>query len=272
MENFIHLFDSITPLHKLVWVLLCLSVAWGLEMGIPLTRAQYNKAKHAGFNFVFFAFSMVINVVLGLVAVALFEWSAEVQFGLLNLVSLSIWWEFVITILFLDLAAQYTVHYLLHKVRWMWRLHVVHHSDTHVDATTGVRHHPIDFFLRESFALVAVFILGAPIAFYVFYRLVTILFTFWTHANIKLPGKLDYILSWVIVTPNMHKFHHHHELPWTDSNYGNVLSVWDRMFGTFVYENPEDVVFGLDVVDETKDGDVRYQLTVPFSSDPLRSE
>jgi sterol desaturase/sphingolipid hydroxylase (fatty acid hydroxylase superfamily) len=272
METFIDLCNSVLPLHKLLWVFLCLGAAWLVESVIPLSQAQYNRRKHAGVNFVFFAFSMVINLVLGLTVVAGFEYLSVQEFGLFYLLELPLWGQLVLTILFLDLVAQYFVHYLLHKVRWMWRLHVVHHSDTRVDATTGVRHHPVDFFIRESFALVAILLLGAPLAFYVFYRLLSILFTFWTHANIKLPGKLDYLLSWIIVTPNMHKFHHHHELPWTDSNFGNVLSVWDRLFGTLVYEDPEDVMFGLDVVDETKDEDVLYQLTVPFSSDPLRNE
>lgn len=270
MNSFIDVFNSIQPLHKLAWVFLCLAIAWIVESGIPLSRAQYNKRKHAGVNLVFFAFSMVINLVLGLTVVSGFEYLSAEEIGLFCLADLPLWTQFVFTILFLDLVAQYFVHYLLHKVRWMWRLHVVHHSDTHVDATTGIRHHPVDFFIRESFALVAILLLGAPLAFYVFYRLLSILFTIWTHANIKLPGRLDETLSWIIVTPNMHKFHHHRELPWTDSNFGNVLSVWDRLFGTLVYEDPEDVVFGLDDVDETRDEDVKYQLTVPFSSDPCR--
>ena len=69
-----------------------------------------------------------------------------------------------------------------------------------------------------------------------------------THANIKLPGKLDRILSYVFVTPDMHKFHHHYRAPWTDSNFGNVFSIWDRMFGTLVYADTSDIRYGLDVM------------------------
>ena len=115
------------------------------------------------------------------------------------------------------------------------------------------------------FALAALALIGAPLAFYVLYRIVTIFFTFLTHANVSPPRWLDRALSWVFVTPNMHKFHHHFERPWTDTNFGGVLSVWDRMFGTFVYGDPHDVKYGLDVSDTSRDEDVGYQFRLPFT-------
>ena len=142
---------------------------------------------------------------------------------------------------------------------------MIHHSDTKVDATTGTRHHPGDFVLREIFALLAVLILGAPVAFYMFYRICTVFFTYFTHANIILPRWLDKPLSLVFITPNMHKFHHHHERPWTDSNFGNITSIWDRIFGTLVYDDPRKIKFGLDVLDDTTDEDVKYQFMIPFN-------
>ena len=64
----------------------------------------------------------------------------------------------------------------------------------------------------------------------------------------------------------MHKFHHHFERPWTDTNFGNIFSFWDRMFGTMVYDDPKQVQFGLDVLDDSRDQDIMYQLKVPFDS------
>jgi len=75
---------------------------------------------------------------------------------------------------------------------------------------------------------------------------------------------LDKMLSVVFITPNMHKFHHHFERPWTDSNYGNIFSVWDRLFGTFVYDDPSKITYGLDVLDPSKDEKVGYQMGIPF--------
>ena len=210
---------------------------------------------------------MIINTVFGVVTAGLFLWLKKTEFGLLHLFELPIWVELGIALLVLDFIAQYAVHYLLHKVKWMWRLHTVHHSDTHVDATTGTRHHPIDFTIRECFALIAVLITGMPIAFYLFYRILTVFFTYFTHANIVLPKNLDKALSLVIVTPLMHKFHHHREMPWTDTNYGNILSIWDRIFGTFLYDNPKNIAYGLDITDAQQDENLSYQLNLPFNKE-----
>ena len=164
----------------------------------------------------------------------------------------------------LDLFAQYGMHYLLHHVPFLWKFHMIHHSDTHVDATTATRHHPGDYVTREIAALVAIVIFGMPIAYYFFYRIITVFFAYFTHANITVPEWLDRPLSWIIVTPNMHKFHHHFEVPWTDTNFGNIFSFWDRMFGTLVYDDPSKVQYGLDILDDSRDRDILYQFKIPF--------
>jgi sterol desaturase/sphingolipid hydroxylase (fatty acid hydroxylase superfamily) len=213
---------------------------------------------------IFLASDLIINVLFSLATVGIFAWASANHFGLLYHLDLPIWLELIIAVMILDLVAQYSVHYLLHRVKWMWRFHMVHHSDTHVDATTGTRHHPGDYVTREVFALIAILISGIPLAFYLFYRVATIFFAYFSHANISLPKFLDKALSYVIVTPDMHKFHHHFERPWTDTNFGNIFSFWDRIFGTFVYEDPKQIRYGLDVLDNSRDEDVAYQFKVPF--------
>jgi len=264
MEAFLDFFEKMPVWQKLIWIVSVISFFWILEGYYAFAKASYQKWNHAKTNFVLLAFVMIINTVFGVLTTGIFVWLQTTEFGLLHLFDLPIWVELGIALLVLDFIAQYGVHYLLHKVKWMWRLHTVHHSDTHVDATTGTRHHPIDFIIRECFALIAVLLTGMPIAFYLFYRILTVFFTYFTHANIQLPEKVDKALSYVIVTPVMHKFHHHREMPWTDTNYGNMLSIWDRLFGTFLYENPADVVYGLDITDEQQDENLKYQLQLPF--------
>ena len=207
---------------------------------------------------------MVINAIFGIASVGVFTWIAKNQFGIIHLIELPVWAELLIAVLFFELIAQYFIHWLLHSVKWMWKFHMIHHSDTHLDVTSGTRHHPGDFIMREVFALIAVIITGAPPAFYFFYRICTVFFTYFTHANISISPGLDKALSLVFITPNMHKFHHHFERPWTDRNYGNIFSVWDRLFGTFVYDNPSKIKYGLDVLDPAKDENIRYQMQIPF--------
>ena len=251
---------------KLVWVFVCLSFSWGIESISPLVKFNYKKWAHAGVNLIFFACSMIINLLFGLLTIGVFNYLIANELGLLYLIELPVWVELLIAIMILDFSAQYLVHYLLHKVKWMWKFHMIHHSDTKVDATTGTRHHPGDYVLREIFALFAVVLLGMPFAFYMVYRIASIFFAYFTHANINMPSWIDKPISYVFVTPNMHKFHHHFERPWTDTNFGNMFSFWDRIFGTFVYDDPKKVKYGLDVLDDSLDENVAYQFKVPFDN------
>lgn len=264
MDAFLLFFEQMPTWQKLAWVMVCLGLSWALEGSYPLVQLRYRKWKHAAANFTFLATTLIINTAFGLLSVAAAAWTASSGFGLLHLVDWGAVAELLVAVVLLDLTAQYWAHYLLHKVRWLWRLHVVHHSDTKVDATTGTRLHPGDFAIREVFALGALIVTGAPLAYYVMYRVTTIFFTFLTHANVSPPRWLDASLSLVFVTPNMHKFHHHFERPWTDTNFGGILSIWDRMFGTFVYGDPREVQYGVDVDDPTLDEDVLHQFTLPF--------
>ncbi|GAA0872725.1 hypothetical protein GCM10009117_18720 [Gangjinia marincola] len=265
MESFLGFFEELTTLQKLAWVIGCLSFFWILEGYYTFSKKSYKKWRHALSNAAFMGFTMLINVVFGILTVGVFVWTNQQEFGLLYLFELPVILELLIALLVLDFIAQYGVHYLLHKVPAMWRLHIIHHSDKNVDVTTGTRHHPLDFVLRETFALLAVFITGMPVAFYLFYRILSVLFTYWTHANIQLPAKLDKALSYVIVTPTLHKFHHHREMPWTDTNFGNMFSIWDRFFGTFLYDDPSKIVYGVDIADHLDDQHVGVQLGIPFN-------
>lgn len=265
MDSFIPFFENLPNHYKLGWIFVVLFITWLIEFGAPLANLNYKKWNHAGKNLIFLGTSMAINIIVGLATVGVFVWLGANNFGVLNWVSLNPWVELLIAIMALDFVAQWFAHYLLHRVKWMWKFHLVHHSDTHVDATTGTRHHPGDYVIREVFSLLAIVLFGIPIAFYIFYRIVTIFCTYMTHANIRLPDTLDRIISYVFVSPNMHKFHHHYERPWTDSNFGNIFSIWDRLFGTLVYDDPDKIRYGVDVLDDNYSENVMYQFKVPFN-------
>lgn len=264
MESFIDFFDDLSALYKVAWIFGCLSFVWILEAIVPLVNLKYNKLKHIGTNLVFLSMSMVLNILIGLATVGVFFWIETSQFGILNWIEVPFWAEVLIAVAALDLIAQYVAHRFLHKIAWMWKFHMIHHSDTRVDATTGSRHHPGDYLIREIFAIAAVILFGIPVYLYVFYRICSILFTYVTHANISLPVWLDKVISVVFVSPNMHKFHHHFERPWTDTNFGNIFSLWDRIFGTMVYEDPRKIEYGLDVLDGNLDSNIGYQLKIPL--------
>ena len=265
MNEFLQFFENMPIWLKAVWITGIMALFWILEGYYAMFNLQYNKWRHGKVNIIFLVFVMLINIGFGILNAGVFEWMQINEFGLLFLIELPFWVELLLSVLLLDLLAQYFVHFLLHKVKWLWRLHIIHHSDRHVDVTTGTRHHPIDFIIRESFALIAILIFGMPLAFYLFYRIVTIFFTYFTHANINLPNRLDKTISLIFVSPKMHKFHHHDKMPWTDRNYGNMFSIWDRLFGTFVYGNPKKINYGIDALENFPDEDIMVQLGIPFN-------
>ena len=155
MTNFLNFFEMMPAWQKLVWVISCLGICWILEGVYPFIRFNYQKWKHAKVNLVFLGVTLCINILFGILASGIFQWVQSNEIGLLFYLSLPIWIELLVAVLLLDLIAQYVVHFMLHRIKWMWKLHMVHHSDTKVDATSGTRHHPGDFLLREAFALVA---------------------------------------------------------------------------------------------------------------------
>jgi sterol desaturase/sphingolipid hydroxylase (fatty acid hydroxylase superfamily) len=263
MDSFLSYIETMPLWGRFVWIVAVVSLFWILEGYYSFVKTPYNRWKHAGTNFVFLLFTILINILFGIATASVFIWLDQSQFGFLNFIELPTWLGLLLAVMWLDLIAQYVAHYLLHKVKWLWKLHLVHHSDTQVDVSTGTRHHPLDYTVRETFALIAIVLSGMPVAYYLIYRLLSVFFTYFNHANISL-GKIDKILAYVIVTPDMHKFHHHYQMPWTDTNFGNIFSFWDRLFGTWIYQDPNQVVYGLDIVDPDKDQNLGYQLSLPF--------
>ncbi len=194
------------------------------------------------------------------------DWAISNKFGLLNrLHILPIWVNVLIGILFLDLIGAYLPHWLEHKIKPLWVIHLVHHSDHHVDTTTANRHHPLESIIRFIFTLLGVLIIGANIGIVMLYQSISLISTQFNHANIKLPKKVDLFLSYFFVSPDMHKTHHHYRLPYTDSNFGNIFSIWDRFFGTYKALRREKLIYGVDVFfDEDANGKISHLLKQPF--------
>jgi sterol desaturase/sphingolipid hydroxylase (fatty acid hydroxylase superfamily) len=138
----------------------------------------------------------------------------------------------IVGIAALDLFA-YVAHVLLHKSPFAWRFHRVHHSDETVDVTTAFRQHPGETIWRVLWQLPAVVLFGLPLWIVVVYLTISAANAQLEHANIRLSEAVDRWLRLLFVTPNMHKVHHSRLQPETDSNYSNILSVWDRIFGTY---------------------------------------
>ena len=97
------------------------------------------------------------------------------------------------------------------------------------------------------------------------YQTLSVVATQFSHANINMPKWLDDLLMIILVTPNMHRVHHHYRRPYTDSNYSNIFSIWDRLFGTLMLADNRKLVYGIDShMDEDSAWDIVTMLKIPF--------
>jgi sterol desaturase/sphingolipid hydroxylase (fatty acid hydroxylase superfamily) len=268
LENLVTYFQTLEqrPFERMAILVGGLLLFWIIEGAIPLLPLKYKKTKlrHAGVNFVFTVIHLAIHTLLAILIVKLSDWCAHEGFGIVYWAHTGVFWTIIIGVLALDFSS-WLVHIVMHKVPVLWRFHLIHHSDTNVDVTTGLRHHPGDSLLRGIFFLIFIFISGAPVYSVMIYQTLVVLSTAFTHANIKLPPVLDKILSYFLISPNMHKVHHHWKQPFTDSNYGAVFSFWDRILGTFRKLDVSQIQYGLDRhYSNEKDEDVIGLLKKPF--------
>jgi sterol desaturase/sphingolipid hydroxylase (fatty acid hydroxylase superfamily) len=167
-------------------------------------------------------------------------------------------------VLTLDFA-YYLAHRAMHRSPALWAYHSIHQSDRAVDVTTTIRQHPGDGVIRYAFMGVFAIALGAPPSAFAVYRVWSAVHGLLEHANVRMPLRLDALLSLVVATPNTHKVHHSRTIVETDSNYANIFAVLDRAFGTFTPSvRGIDVVYGLDGLDDAESQSTVGLLTHPF--------
>ncbi|MGN6163618.1 MAG: sterol desaturase family protein [Flavisolibacter sp.] len=236
------------PAQRMLFLVGGMLFLWMIEGAIPFVSLQYkkNKWRHASVNFTFTILHLIIHTGFAFFIVLLSDACRKNHFGLAYWLQASVLWTIIISFLVLDFFGGWLVHFVQHKTFPLWKFHVVHHSDNNVDVTTGLRHHPVESILRGVFFLVGIAVSGAPVYAVMLYQTILVLSNQFTHANIHLPRWLDKPLSYLIVSPAMHKVHHHWQQPYTDSNYGAVFSVWDRLFGTYEQLDPSQIHYGLD--------------------------
>ena len=266
MNEIIHYFETIPSLHRALILAGGITFFCLIETVKPLFILRYKKWKHAGINIFFTITYIIVNFLMAFILLWTSNWTVDNHFGILQLATgINPWIFLIIGLLLLDLIGAYLVHFVEHKVKFLWRFHLVHHSDLWVDTTTANRHHPGESVIRFVFTTLAVVLVGAPMWMVFLYQSASVVLSQFNHANVSLPVTIDKMLSYIIVSPDMHKVHHHYVLPHTDSNYGNIFSIWDRLFGTFSTIKREDIVYGIDThMEVDKNNSVINLLKIPF--------
>ena len=173
------------------------------------------------------------------------------------------------SVLALDLAI-YVQHVLFHAVPVLWRLHRMHHADLDIDATTGVRFHPIEIVLSLLIKLGVVAAIGAPALAVLVFEVLLNATSIFNHSNVRMPPPVDARVRWLVVTPDMHRVHHSIIRAETDSNFGFNFPWWDRLFGTYraqPAQGHQGMTIGIDKFRDPAELRLDRMLTQPFRDD-----
>ncbi len=207
-----------------------------------------------------------IQLVLAMACLALAQAVTAERWGLLYLLPGADlpWIKFGLMFVVLDLL-DWVYHFAMHHIPVFWRFHLVHHTDQAIDASTTVREHPGETVIRNGFLALWVVLCGIPPELLVLRQTVETVSNILSHTSFRLGGVWARVLGWVLITPNLHHVHHDARLPYTNSNYGDVFSVWDRLFGTHRNLALADTVFGLDTHLVPGDHAFSAALAMPFA-------
>ena len=261
LTDFIEVYGNEIQLFLFVGLLF---IAWNIENARGLIF-NYKKWKHAFKNAGFIFTNIPGQLILGILFIKTIHWTGVNHFGLIYYLNIhnSIL-LFVCSFIILDFG-EYIYHVIMHKVKRLWMMHAVHHSDEVVDVSTTLREHPLENIVRLLFTLLWVFLSGIAFWALMLRQIIQVFTTLFAHVNYRLSDKTNRIVGFIFITPNMHQVHHHYMQPYTDSNYGDVLSIWDRMFGTFKNMPAKDIVFGVDVYMQKADiGNFTSLFKIPF--------
>jgi len=269
MHGLIDYFETIPASHRVGILGLGIALFWLLENASPLVelhRDGRQRRRHAARNLVLTELQLLVGLSFVALMLLAVRFGAEHRFGLLQRVEMPLWLEVVVALLVLDLIGAYAIHWLEHRVPLLWRFHVVHHTDREVDVTTGLRHHPVETVFRSLATIVAAVVVGAPLGVVLLYQTISVFFAHMTHANVRWSSTVDRALARIFVTPYFHKVHHHDRRPMTDANYGNIFSVWDRLFRTAIdVADPTTLRYGIDTHSEPQEhGRLGNLLLIPF--------
>ena len=189
--------------------------------------------------------SLLLRLVFPIAAVGVAAYCATNGWGVLHLYEIPLWIAIIIAVVVMDLVI-YLQHVLVHAVPTLWRLHRVHHADLDYDVTTGARFHPLEIIFSMLIKFSVIIVLGAPVVAVIIFEVILNGMAMFNHGNVGLSPRLDKFLRYFIVTPDMHRVHHSTEDNEANSNFGFNLSIWDRLFGTYI-DQPRKGHVGMEI-------------------------
>ncbi len=241
------------------------------ETLFPRKRRTQDRLKHILNNLgIVLSYTVLLQIVFRLVpigaAMGMAAYAQAKGWGVLNLFDMPIWLSVTISVILLDMAV-YWQHVASHKIPIIWDFHKMHHADRDLDATSGIRFHPVEILASMFYKMAVVVLLGPPVLGVFLFEVILNGAAMFNHANVKLPLWFDKILRLFIVTPDFHRVHHSIYRHETDSNYGFNLSIWDRVFGSYIaqpQDGHENMKLGLPQYQTDAPTNMLWCLKLPF--------
>ncbi len=257
------IYQYITTINPDIFLAVILTLLFSVEQIFFSTKSFLKRSPHLIGNIFLQIGYIIMNFGLATFVIKVLDWAANEHIGLFNWISVPFYLQVIAGVVCIDLI-NYWAHRLNHTWALLWRLHRVHHSDTTMDSSTTYRFHPLDAFLDNLAAIVAAFMFGLDGTVLVFWLIVYMPLLVLHHTDVIIPKWFDKIFGRVIVSPNLHKIHHHQQQVFTDSNYGLIFIFWDKLFNTYKELPVEEIKYGLEEFDNPERQTFWYLLKSPF--------
>lgn len=217
-------------------------------------------------NFSLTAISIFTMMLIPVSFISSAKYAGEKSIGLFNAIHLDVIAVGLLTLLLRGFISFFT-HFLMHKIPFLWNIHRVHHLDTEMDVSTNVRFHPFEFIINSIIGIPIILLFGFPVWALMLYELLDVVITQVSHANISFPKKIEKVVRYIVVTPDLHRVHHSSHQPETDTNFSAVFPIWDLLFRTFKTKTrvpQKEMEIGLEEVRDERVNSIIWLLISPF--------
>ncbi len=264
MTDFLDTYETVIRLGLFVGVF---ALMGALEALFPRKSRTQPRLKRWATNLgIVVTYSVFVRVLFPVAAMGTALYAASKGWGLLNVLDLPLWANLVISVVLLDFAV-YWQHVASHKIPLIWVFHKMHHADRDIDVSTGARFHPVEIAASMLYKMLVILLVGPAVVAVFVFELILSASAMFNHANVKLPLWLDKTVRVLFVTPDMHRVHHSVIRKETDSNYGFFLSLWDRLFGSYIDQpkgGHDGVTIGLTPHQNNQPSNIFWCLWLPF--------
>ena len=259
MDKLIDIVNNIPPYIIVIYIAIFLT----LEHFWPHAKNRKKRIEHLLNNSGLLIIATLANFFISLVLINWVQYVDRYNIGLMNILSLSATVKAFIGVIVLDFTS-YFIHRIIHKSKILWRFHRVHHSEIEMDSSTSFKFHPLEAIIVFPALLAEIGLMGISLPAIVLYNVIILPIFFILHSNLNYPKWVETIFSPVFATPAFHRVHHSDEQKYTDSNYGDIFSLWDRIFGTFQKVDAQEIHYGLKEFSDKKTQSFWYMVITPF--------